>query len=278
MGKIGFSLSGSYSRPMPEVIRLLRSTGFDAVSPLWQRGVDLADTVRTAQDCGMVLQSLHGPLRGLPGMWSRDKEAFEAIRADVLASAESCADYGIPMLVVHSWSGISYTFREEDLYFGHFDDLVDLACRRGIRIAFENLEGPEFLAALLERYANVPNVGLCWDSGHELCYAPEWDFLKACGDRLIMTHINDNYGITDPEGRLQGTDDLHLIPFQGIADWEKTLSRLKQAKPQEILNFELKIRPKGDRCKVDLYSKLPLEQFFGESYRGACRVAEGYFE
>ena len=53
---------------------------------------------------------------------------------------------------------------------------------------------------------------------------------------------------------------------------------MKQAKKQEILNFELKIRPKGDRCKLDLYSKLPLEQYLTMAYRTACRVAETYFE
>ena len=68
MKKLGFSLSGSYSVPMPEVIRMLAETGFGAVSPLWQRDVSLEDTVRAAENNGMVLQSLHGPLRGLPGM------------------------------------------------------------------------------------------------------------------------------------------------------------------------------------------------------------------
>ena len=277
MGKIGFSLSGSYSKPMPEVIRLLADVGFEAVSPLWQRDVNLDETVRAAEACGLVFQSLHGPLRGLPGMWTRDEMASASIREDVLASADACADYGFPMLVVHSWSGIEYTFREEDLYFGHFDALVDKACQKGIQIAFENLEGPEFLEALLKRYADVSNVGLCWDSGHEMCYTPTRDFLKDYGHRMIMTHLNDNYGVTDPEGRLQGTDDLHLLPYQGIADWDQILNRLKQARQQEILNFELKIRPKGDRCKVDLYSKMPLEQYFREAYQNASRVAARYF-
>ena len=277
MAKIGFSVDGKYARPMADVVKLLHDTGFDAISPLWQRGVSLEDTLATAHRCGMTVQSLHGPLRGLPGMWSGEEEVFRSIREDVLASAEACADFGIPTVVIHSWSGIDYSFREEDLCFRHFDDLVDLACRRGINVAFENLEGPEFLAALLERYRDLPNVGLCWDSGHEMCYAPDRDFLQEYGSRLLMTHLNDNYGITDPAGKLQGTDDLHLIPGQGIGNWEQILKRLKGAKAQEILNFELKIRPKGDRCKVDLYSKMPLEQFFREAYEAACSVAAGYF-
>ena len=179
--------------------------------------------------------------------------------------------------MVHSWGGLNYTFREENLYFGNFDRLVEHAQAKGIQIAFENLEGPEYLHALLERYKDLSSVGLCWDSGHALCYTPHRDFLKEYGHRLLVTHLNDNLGITDPGGQLRGTDDLHLIPFDGIDHWENTMLRLRQARKQDILNFELKIRPKGDRCTCDLYSRLPLEQYFMKAYRQACRAAAGYF-
>ena len=272
MQKIGFSLQSNYPAAMPEVLTLLRAVGFDAVSPPWQRGGDLSGTVDAALRCGLTLQSLHGPLRGLDKMWNRDAVQSTPILEELLCAADDCATYGFPLLVVHAWTGLDYTFRESALCFDNFDRLVERAQKNGIRIAFENLEGPEYLAALLERYRDTEAVGLCWDSGHELCYAPNWDFLKEYGHRLLMTHLNDNLGITHPEGRLQGTDDLHLLPYDGIAHWSQILGRLKQAKPQEILNFELKIRPKGDRCTMDLYSQLPLEQYFAEAYARACRA------
>ena len=93
-----------------------------------------------------------------------------------------------------------------------------------------------------------------------------------------MTHLNDNLGVTDPAGRLQGTDDLHLLPGDGITRWDNIVRRLKAANSQEILNFEFKIRPKGDRCKLDLYSKLPLEEYFTQAYERARRTVSGYFE
>lgn len=278
MGKIGFSLQENPIIPAPDVIRMLKSTGFDAVSPLWQKDVCLDDTVTAAVRHGMTLQSLHGPLRGLPEMWDPDRERSAGIVRDLLAAADSCADYDIPILVVHSWTGIDYTFREDRLYFGHFDRLVDRAVSKGIQIAFENLEGAEYLDALMEHYSNCDTVGLCWDSGHERCYTPSRDFLKEYGDRLLITHLNDNFGVTHPEGLLQGTDDLHLLIGDGNADWEHTVARLKQAKSQKILNFEFKIRPKGNRCKLDLYSKLPPEQYFAQAYQSARGIADCYFE
>ena len=93
-----------------------------------------------------------------------------------------------------------------------------------------------------------------------------------------MTHLNDNLGITDPDGNLQGTDDLHLLPYDGNTDWDAAIRRLKAANQQEILNFELKIRPKGDRCKLDLYSKMPLQEYLQLAYERASQVSKEYWD
>jgi len=276
--KFGFSLQENYPLPMPQVIDLLADAGFSAVSPGWQRDVDLDNTIHQARFRNLTVQSLHGPLRGMRAMWSQDPETARPILQDLLQSATDCAELDIPILVIHPWNGVDYTFRQEDICFDHFDQLIKHAETLGISIAFENLEGPEYLAVLMERYASCKAVGFCWDSGHELCYTRGWDFLDRYGDRLIMTHLNDNLGITDPNGRLQGTDDLHLLPRDGIIDWEHTFRRLKAANRQEILNLELKIRPKGDRCKLDLYSRMPLRQYFRDAYQRAALALNGYFE
>ena len=278
MEKIGFSLTGSYPQPIPQVIRLLADTGFYAVSPSWDADGNWKEAVREAHAVGLVLQSLHGPLRNMPAMWSRDPEVFQPILQSLLQSVSDCADAEIPSLVVHPWNGIDQPYPPQLLCFDHFDQLVTLAENRGIRIAFENLEGPEFLAAVMERYKSNPAVGYCWDAGHEHCYAPGTDFLSLYGDRLIMTHLNDNLGVTDPSGRLQGTDDLHLLPYDGKLDWVCLIRQLKAAKPQQILNFELKIRSKGDRCILDLYSKMPFCDYIREAYHRASKLAKNYFE
>lgn len=272
MVKLGFSLQDNYILPMVQVLRLLKDTGFCAVSPGWQRDGDFAQTVRLARETGLTVQSLHGPLRGMRAMWGDDPGS---LLEDLLDSVTDCAKLEIPLLVVHPWNSVDYVFRKEALHFAHFDKLVHHAESLGIQIAFENLEGPEFLVALMERYRSV---GFCWDSGHERCYAPGWDFLSRFGDRLVMTHLNDNLGVTDPSGRLQGADDLHLLPYDGILDWETVLQKLHAAKKQDILNFELKIRPKGDRCILDLYSKMSLDAYFREAYQRACKAVGNYFE
>lgn len=275
--KLGFSLENSYRLPMAQILELLAKAGFSAVSPSWQRDGGLPDIVSLARGQNLILQSLHGPLRGMPAMWSKSPETAQPLLRDLLQSATDCAAAEIPLLVVHPWNGVDYTFRQEDICFDHFDTFIRHVEALGICVAFENLEGPEFLAALMERYRSSKSVGFCWDSGHELCYTPSRDMLTPYRDRLIMTHLNDNLGVTDPSGRLQGTDDLHLFPFDGKIHWDQTVKRLKKAKPQEILNFEFKIRPKGDRCILDLYSQLSPEVYFREAFEHACRAVEGYF-
>lgn len=277
MEKIGFSLQDSYCIPMGDVLHLLRNIGFSAVSPTWHREHDLDSLVNTAVQQGLRIQSLHGPLRGIPNLWSRDSSRFGPLLQDFLDTADACAVYGIPLMVVHSWSGLDYSVPESELFFGNFDLLVNHAASKGIRVAFENLEGPQYLDALMAHYEGNPHVGFCWDSGHERCYTPHRNFLQNYGDRLIMTHLNDNLGVTDPDGQLRGTDDLHLLPGDGILHWDAAVEALRQARKQEILNFELKIRPKGDRCTLDLYSKLSLDEYFTAAYQRACRISSAYF-
>ena len=278
MERFGFSLQSSYSLPMPQVVALLADVGFCAISPGWDRNGDLEEILRTARRRNLTVQSLHGPLRGMPAMWSPDPDISQSIAQDLMQAATDCAQYDIPLLVVHPWNGVDYTFTQDTLCFHHFDALVARAEQLGICVAFENLEGPEYLKALMDRYGSCQAVGFCWDSGHEQCYAPGVDFLNLYGDRLVMTHLNDNLGITDPDGKPNGTDDLHLLPYHGILNWDDTLHRLKAAKRQEILNLELKIRPKGNRCKLDLYSRMPLRAYFQEAYERACLAMGQYFD
>ena len=121
--------------------------------------------------------------------------------------------------------------------------MTDHARKQGISLAFENLEGEEYLDALLTRYASESHVGFCWDSGHDHCYPHTMDFLARFGHRLLMTHLSDNFGLRDPSGIPSTGDDLHLLPFDGDLDWPHAIGRLRGAAPQDTLNLELKYRP-----------------------------------
>lgn len=140
----------------------------------------------------------------------------------------------------------------------------------------ENTEGIEYLWALMEHFKNDETVGFCWDSGHEMCYNYSEDLLARLGDRLIMTHLNDNLGISRFDGKIFWTDDLHLLPYDGIADWDYNVDRLRKSRRMPILNFELNIKSKPGRHDNDIYEAMTLEEYFTEAYKRACRIAYRY--
>jgi sugar phosphate isomerase/epimerase len=119
-------------------------------------------------------------------------------------------------------------------------------------------------------------VGFCWDSGHEKCYNHDQDLLALFGDRLLVTHLNDNLGISDPQGEINWLDDLHLLPYDGMIDWEYNMQRLNRCRPLPYLNCELLRTSKPGRTENDQYANMPLDEYFKLAYARAKRLAEGY--
>lgn len=274
--KIGISIGNSYSIPMEEVLQIIKRVGFDAISPVWKSGDILREIAKIAGELGLELQSLHAPFSKAAAMWSRDEGVVAPVKKELFEAIDACEQLRIPVMVAHVWIGFDYRFDGSALCYDHFDEMVAYAAAHNVRIAFENTEGLEYLEALMAHFEGNDTVGFCWDSGHEMCYNFSEDLLGRWGDRLLMTHLNDNLGISRFDGRIYWTDDLHLLPYDGIADWEENIARLRKARRLPILNFELNIDSKPNRHENDPYGEMPLAQYFTEAYKRACRIAFRY--
>lgn len=274
--KIGISIASAYDVSMDEALQIIKNVGFDAISPIWKSSEALLEIVNGARRLGLELQSLHAPFVKAANMWSPKAEVYGPVKEDLLKNIDACSEYQIPVLVVHVWIGFEYKFEKESLYYENFDEIVKYAEQKNVKIAFENTEGEEYLYALMEHFENNDTVGFCWDSGHEMCYNRSDDLLAKFGDRLIMTHLNDNLGISRFDGKIFWTDDLHLLPFDGIADWDYNVMRLKKSRYMPILNFELGIQSKPNRHENDVYMQMPLHLYFTEAYKRACKIAYNY--
>lgn len=274
--KIGISIASAYDVSMDEALQIIKNVGFDAISPIWKSSEALLEIVNGARRLGLELQSLHAPFVKAANMWSSKAEVCGPVKEDLLKNIDACSEYQIPVLVVHVWIGFEYKFEKESLYYENFDEIVKYAEQKNVKIAFENTEGEEYLYALMEHFENNDTVGFCWDSGHEMCYNRSDDLLAKFGDRLIMTHLNDNLGISRFDGKIFWTDDLHLLPFDGIADWDYNVMRLKKSRYMPILNFELGIQSKPNRHENDVYMQMPLHLYFTEAYKRACKIAYNY--
>ena len=276
MVSLGFSLQAQYTCPFPHVIELLHNAGFSAVSPVWSPELPLDTIAEAAAKHNMVIQSLHAPHGNLRSLWN-SKDPFSAqAQKRLLDCIDSCARFQVPIMVVHGWQGLEYVFPEEPLDFTVFDYVVDYAEQKNVSIAFENLEGEEYLEALLTRYLERSHVGYCWDSGHDHCYPHRTDFLAAYGNRLIMTHLNDNWGLRDPGGIPTGNDDLHFLPYDGNINWEHAIDRLKGLPRQQILNFEIKKRSFSSSPEDLIYDTLSPEAFFQLAGQKARKIATLY--
>lgn len=94
--KIGISISNNYSIPTKDVIKLVRSIGFDAISPEWEVNSDIGDLVRTARECELLVQSLHAPFDKAAGMWSFDETIYMPAKEELLKALEDCRHANIP--------------------------------------------------------------------------------------------------------------------------------------------------------------------------------------
>lgn len=268
---IGIGLLKSAGIPYWEQLDLIKKTGFDSFFILWEEKTDMQALCKKAQSLGLSFTSLHAPWDYAAHMWhGEDVLAQRGIR-QLCRCIDACSRWQIPVMVVHAYMGFESKPLEQR-GIDRFEKVVAYAKGKGVQIAFENTEGEEFLFALMDRFADVPEVGFCWDSGHELCYNRSQDLLCRLGDRLIYTHLNDNLGICDPEGQITWLDDLHLLPFDGVADWEGIARRLRNCNFRGALTFEMSLMSKPGRRENDAYGRMPYEAYLKILYDRASKV------
>lgn len=269
--KLCLGLADNFGVSEEEQIRLIKEAGFDGFFCQDVYGKDLKPLKRIADEEGLIFQSVHAPFGGMQFIWHDEGMSVHAMR-ELLSCIEKTAEISVPIVVMHAIIG-EQDKRITELGFNNIDVLVKKAEGLNVKLAFENTEGEEFLAAVMERYKGNKTVGFCWDTGHEICYNHGKDMTALYGDRLICTHINDNLGITDYNGEITYIDDLHLLPFDGVVDFENVAKRLNVLGYSGELTFELNKTGKGGKHYNDVYTKMDLTDYLIEAYKRACRVA-----
>lgn len=271
--QFAIGLSGSCGISFPEQLEMLKRIGYHGFFVIWGPNLNIEELVQKAKQLDLRFQSLHAPWGYAGDMWHENEEKAALGVQELKTCVDACLQCGTDILVVHPFMG----FDEHDpnaLGLTRFAQVVDYAREKGVKIAFENTEGMEYLQALMEHFAGDDTVGFCWDTGHELCYNYSKNMLALYGEKLLCTHLNDNLGIKDPGGKITWLDDLHLLPFDGVADWQEFVKRLQRCNFTDILTFELNIKSKPGRHENDAYDAMPYEEFLAEAYKRACRIAD----
>lgn len=273
--KLCLGVSGQFGFSTAEQIRIFSEIGFDAFFTGWDPDDKIAEWNRLAAEHGMIYQSIHAPFTNAAKMWKGSPEEAKAAVDELCRCLEACARGSVPIMVAHTFIGFK---DHEPNAFGieNYGIVARRAAELGVKLALENTEGEEYLAALMDAFRSESSVGFCFDSGHELCYNRGKDMLALYGDRLLCTHLNDNLGISDPEN-ITWLDDLHLLPYDGVADWKGIAERLTGCGYIErcgMLTFELCRQSKPNRHENDRYTELSDLDYLREVFDRASRFAD----
>ena len=271
--KLCLATKESFGVPLTEQVRLFAEAGFEGFFTGFSSGTELAPLRKAADECSMLFQSVHAPFSGCRALWNGEAEEIEHILTELIECVHACADAEVPLMVSHAFIGFGFSDKPTERGIENYARVVREAEKYGIRVAFENTEGEEFLAAVMNAFRDCPNVGFCWDTGHEMCYNYSKDMPALYGDRLFGTHLNDNLGIRDYAGKIFWHDDLHLLPFDGIADWQGIADRLDRCGFDGPQTFELNNTSKPGRHDNDKYARMELTDYLAAAYARACRVA-----
>lgn len=208
-----------FNIPMEERYRMMKRVGFDTTFIWW--GDEYADIDGPKEDHpeiarrnGLHIENVHLPFENANELWIDSLEADAVIKGYTLG-IEKCADCNIPTAVLHLTSGNNPPAFSA-IGLDRIKRLVELAERKAVNIALENLRKPEYLDFI---FSNVQSerLGFCYDSGHENCFTKGTDMLAQYGSKLMALHLHDN----------DGTYDQHRIPGEGKIDWNLVSRKIK---------------------------------------------------
>lgn len=249
-----------FNIPMGERFKLMKRVGFDSTFIWWGDeyvGIDGPKEKHPdmARRNGLLIENVHLPFSNANELWTDSLESEDIIKG-YACSIEECADYNIPTAVLHLTSGNnppSPSVKGLD----RIKKLVELAGKKAVNIALENLRKPEYLEFI---FSNIQSdrLGFCYDSGHENCYTKGTDFLSIYGSRLMALHLHDN----------DGTDDQHLIPGEGNVDWYALMKKLNGTRYSGAIALE--VTNEFSQCSEN---KKP-EMFLKRAFEAAKRLCE----
>ena len=277
MNQTSFKLGLGIDFGMPEIsapdrIKIIADVGFDSVFTGYGGTRKLEALANEIEKNNLIYQSVHAPFKRIDKMWKRSLET-KAVFDELASCVRDCGRFGIGIMICHVWIGF---LRERPNVTGirNFAALLDIAEKSNVKIAFENTEGERYLECLFEKLGDHPSLAFCIDTGHELCYNRGRDMIGKYGrdGKLVATHLNDNLGVTGK--KITWLDDAHLLPFDGVCDWDNCAKRLVDVGYSGILTSELTVKSKPDRHENERYSSLSCEEYVKLAYERALRIAK----
>lgn len=259
MKKCIFSWFG-YVIPLPERLKLIKESGFDATCLWWEdetypQVIPVDDMPNMVSDQGLLIDNIHCPYQDVNDLWSQDKGVRNKMIDRYYSYIEACAKHKISHMIMHATDEV-YFFSEKSIGVNSLLSIAKRAQDYGVKVAIENTRDYQVIDFLLSEIG-IDSLGLCYDSSHDWIYGQsEGILLNKWKQRLLCTHLSDN-------NRLE---DKHWIPGDGQVKWNKImhdiLSSTIDCITMELMSSKVKI------SKPNLYLSTAykrLEQIMGMS-------------
>ena len=221
--KLGIFAECIHGLDSKNTLPLIKNAGFDCYATGVYELESCKELTEAGKALGLTCDFIHAPFSGINKMWFSGMDYLD-IYEKIKQSIDTASACDIPTIIMHLSSGWDAP-AINDLGLSRFDALVEYAAEKGVSIAFENLRKVGNLAYFADRYEKISNVGFCYDFGHEHCYTKTVKWMDIFTDRVIATHIHDNFGIKE---KYEMKTDLHLLPFDGDIDYAKIMRKLDE--------------------------------------------------
>lgn len=198
-------------------------------------------------DTRLTLHSVHAPIAATfaQGQW---REGYTLAAADeprrrrgveeITAALNLAALVPYRVLVVHCGVPAPHGLPADNhvaAMIRSLEELSPIAAGVGVRLALEvipnPLSTPSSLVDLLESDIDAGELGICMDVGHARLMGDVVDAIETCSGHLLTTHLHDN----------RGRSDDHLVPGQGVVDWEAALLAFQKVGYDGAWMFELAV-------------------------------------
>jgi sugar phosphate isomerase/epimerase len=174
----------------------------------------------------------HGPREGDPNDIRGLEEVYLPKVFEILPLM---TELGMPLLTLHLWFDSRFV-KEEVIAFkiGLLRHIIEKATDSEITVCVENLS--ETASHMVTPFTDLPLLNLTLDVGHAQLLSEtntSYGFMERYPERIKHVHLHDN------RGGDSYLDDLHLLPGEGIVDFEKVFRKLKEMNYDRTVTLEL---------------------------------------
>lgn len=241
-----------------EILKLIKSKGIRNVFLWWGDDDDNIKKAKLCQKLGLNVVFAHLEYKNANFLWTDgpDGDKFVENYKRQFKLLQKCK---IPIAIMHAQRTPTPP-PVSDVGLKRFKELVFWAEKFNVVLAIENSWRLDYIDYLFENISS-PFLKICYDSGHDHSFTHDKFNFKKYNGKIIAVHLHDN----------DGTEDGHLLPFDGNIDWKKVVKKIKSAGYKGTVTLEPSLRE-------TTYKGVPLEKFIELALERGTRLAKMFEE